>query len=440
MKKLFLILLVLGAAPAFAQIVQVPPCVPGTTCLLTTDNSFTGKNQFTKGAATGPVKVAQLPTAPLTGTRITVSDPSSSTDCGVGGGDGIVFPPHECYWNGTAWGGGGFNCGTTSNPGITIWNGTACIVDPNASDDGNGNLTAVSVTVGSLNTSGVGFTQTFQSQAAPNATFLANMGTGQMVWYGDSGTNKWTCLNKDGSSCSPGGAAFSGITAATNSNAGTFAASGNSWDFTGTTIFKMRVGAGLTSSANGDIGYDTTNKNWHAFGNAVDNFLGVFTAAGTYVANDCVKITSINPLVLADSGGACGGAGSASPLIFSCGSSVSSSATDFCGVGILSTSEVGTQLPVPRAGTVSNLQCRIGGSGLSSSQTLTITVRKGSAGIGSITSSSTAVTCALNSTNTFGCSDGTHNFAVAAGDVLDIQTVPANTPATGNVNCSVQLQ
>jgi hypothetical protein len=296
------------------------------------------------------------------------------------------------------------------------------------------------ITVGTVVTTGPGFTMTFQSQAAPNSDFLANMAVGQMVWYGDSGTNKWTCLNKDGSSCSPGGAAWSGITAATNSNAGTFTATGNTWDFTGVTQIRLRTGAGLTTSADGGLGYDTTNKNWHAFGNAVDNFLGLFTAAGTYVANDCVKITSINPLVLADSGGACGAAGSASPIIFGSGQAYGNTSTQFTGDGFISTTESSTQIPVPRAGTVSNLQCRIGGTGLSSSQTLTFTVRKGSTAIGLITSADTTVTCAMNSTNTAGCSDGTHNFAVVSGDVLDIKSVPANTPASGVIHCSVQLQ
>lgn len=73
--------------------------------------------------------------------------------------------------------------------------------------------------------------------------------------------------------------AWSGITAATNSNVGTFLASGNSWDFTAATIFKQRVSAGLTSSANGDLGYDTTNKNWHVWGNAVDNLMGIIPAS-----------------------------------------------------------------------------------------------------------------------------------------------------------------
>src|SRR5271157_173618 len=60
--------------------------------------------------------------------------------------------------------------------------------------------------------------------------------------------------------------------AAGTAPAGTF-------DFSGVTILKARVGAGLTTSVNGDIGYDTTNKNWHVWDNATDSFVGVFASA-----------------------------------------------------------------------------------------------------------------------------------------------------------------
>lgn len=297
-----------------------------------------------------------------------------------------------------------------------------------------GPLSASSVTVQSLTTTGPGWTKTVQCQTAP-----ANPPVGSITFYCDSGTGLFTTLKSDGTSANPGGATWGAVTSGTNSNSGSFAASGNSWDFSGTTIFKLRIGAGLTSSANGDCGYDTTNKMWHCWQNAADNFLFTGSAAGSYTDQDCVKFTKSGSTInIADSGGACGGSGSASPIVFSCGQAPSGTATQFCGVGFLSSTESGTQTPVPRSGTVSNLQCR-NGTSLSSSQTLTMTVRKGAAATGTITSSSTALTCAVNSTNTNGCSDGTHNFTVAAGDVLDIQTVPTNTPSPGNLSCSVQL-
>ncbi len=57
--------------------------------------------------------------------------------------------------------------------------------------------------------------------------------------------------------------AFSALTASANSNLGTFSASGNTWDFSGVTLFKLRVGASATTSANGDVAFDSTAGRWH---------------------------------------------------------------------------------------------------------------------------------------------------------------------------------
>jgi len=117
-----------------------------------------------------------------------------------------------------------------------------------------------------------------------------------------------------GAVCATGStASWSAISNGTNSNAGTFTATGNTWDWTGTTIFKLRVGAGLTTSANGDIGYDTTNKNWHAWTNAADKLVGVWTAApanGNCVSADVVA----NVVLLQDAGSPCGGTANWSTL------------------------------------------------------------------------------------------------------------------------------
>lgn len=56
--------------------------------------------------------------------------------------------------------------------------------------------------------------------------------------------------------------AWSAITSGTNANAGSFIATGNTWDWTGVTLFKLRVGAGCTTSANGDLCFDSTASRW----------------------------------------------------------------------------------------------------------------------------------------------------------------------------------
>jgi hypothetical protein len=51
---------------------------------------------------------------------------------------------------------------------------------------------------------------------------------------------------------------------------------GGLFDTSGETQFKLPVHAGYASAANGEIGYDTTNLNWHAWLNGADNFIAGF--------------------------------------------------------------------------------------------------------------------------------------------------------------------
>jgi parallel beta-helix repeat protein len=50
-------------------------------------------------------------------------------------------------------------------------------------------------------------------------------------------------------------------------------------DASDATQFKLPVGAGYASAANGECGYDSTNLNWHCWQNGVDNFKAVFPVA-----------------------------------------------------------------------------------------------------------------------------------------------------------------
>jgi hypothetical protein len=78
-------------------------------------------------------------------------------------------------------------------------------------------------------------------------------------------------------------------------------------DFSGSTISKLRVGAGLTTSANGDIGYDTTNKNWHLWQNGADALAAIWSGALT--SGHCPQILVVSSVTtLVDSGSVnCGG-------------------------------------------------------------------------------------------------------------------------------------
>jgi hypothetical protein len=81
-------------------------------------------------------------------------------------------------------------------------------------------------------------------------------------------------------------------------------------DFSSVTLMRARVGAGLTTSVNGDFGYDSTNKNWHLWDNGVDAINVVVPAASLPTTGDCAKWSVVGGvLTLVDSGnGACIGA------------------------------------------------------------------------------------------------------------------------------------
>lgn len=92
--------------------------------------------------------------------------------------------------------------------------------------------------------------------------------------------------------------AFSGITASTNSNAGSFVASGNSWDFSAALALKWPVAAAFAPTADGSVGTNSTNHlpvfgsngatltypatvtaTSHQFFTAFNNQTGIFTKA-----------------------------------------------------------------------------------------------------------------------------------------------------------------
>ena len=81
----------------------------------------------------------------------------------------------------------------------------------------------------------------------------------------------------------------------------------HAYDFSGVTLAKLRVSGGLTTSANGDIGYDSTGGNWHAYASSADNILLRTPASGTFTNNDCVKFSLTgSALTAVDAGAPCG--------------------------------------------------------------------------------------------------------------------------------------
>lgn len=70
---------------------------------------------------------------------------------------------------------------------------------------------------------------------------------------------------------------------------------------------KIPQAGAFASTVTNSIGYDTTNKNWHLFGNAVDNFAVVVPVAATVNSGNCPKWSVVtNVITLIDSGAVCG--------------------------------------------------------------------------------------------------------------------------------------
>lgn len=126
------------------------------------------------------------------------------------------------------------------------------------------------------------------------------------------------------------------------------------------------------------------------------------------------------------------------PITLGSGASVTNSTTEFIGFAAFNATESLGPTEVPRAGTISGLYCHTSVA-LSGVMTWALTVRTGAAA-NAPTMADTALTCTLNSTNTQTCSDLTHSFSLAAGDFIDVKTVPANSPTTGTIHCSMLLQ
>lgn len=114
----------------------------------------------------------------------------------------------------------------------------------------------------------------------------------------NSGATKTDCTL---TSSSTGSTAFSALTASLNNNAGTFSASGNMWDFSAATLFKLRVGAGCTTSVNGDLCTNSTDGVSHLWTNGADRLLLASTNKGSSgqipISNGDGTVTVADPVV-----------------------------------------------------------------------------------------------------------------------------------------------
>lgn len=119
--------------------------------------------------------------------------------------------------------------------------------------------------------------------ASGGAIVFQNAGTGIGTGTIFNCSTNTTCVNSSGTititASATGAAAFSSLTASTNINAGTFAASGNTWDFSAATSFKLPVAAGAVPTASGLVAYDSTANKWVFGQNAATVSFGLSSSA-----------------------------------------------------------------------------------------------------------------------------------------------------------------
>lgn len=132
---------------------------------------------------------------------------------------------------------------------------------------------------------------------------------------GGGGSTTYALTMNNSGSGAASGATFTGSAAVTLSYntlgapgltaSNTFTGSLN--DFSGVTQVKLPVAGGYASAAQGELGYDSTNLNWHAWDNGADNFVAVFPVSSPPTTGHCVEfLKTTNSWSLEDAGAACG--------------------------------------------------------------------------------------------------------------------------------------
>lgn len=201
-----------------------------------------------------------------------------------------------------------------TNSSLTI-NGDGTVLSgsgPTISLGGSGSLTLANAGAGTI------FGNSGSSSAAPSYTSTPVLGV--------AGTTVGTLGFRNATSgtitLSPPTGALGTVTATIPANTGTIAELNlaQTWtanqtytpaliDFSGATNVKLPVAAAFASAANGEIGYDTTNLNWHVWDNGADKLIAVMPASGL-TSGDCVEfLKSTNSWSLQDAGAACGSGG-----------------------------------------------------------------------------------------------------------------------------------
>ena len=213
-------------------------------------------------------------------------------------------------------------------------------------------------------------------QVEPNSNLTTFKGT--ISATGITSSTSPICPNGTGGSFTTSGC-VTGAGAALLAASNTFTGA-NTNDFSGTSQLKLPTAAGYVSLANGEIGYDSTNKNFHAWVNGADTLM-VPLASG-FVSGHCGQPTSSGgSWTIVDVGGACGvsgggaafsaltsGSNTTAAMLVGTGASLGPTgtgtiaATSIDGVTVTGTPTSG-QVPTATSGSAATWQTPSGGGG-----------------------------------------------------------------------------
>lgn len=172
----------------------------------------------------------------------------------------------------------------TTIPGFTPGDGDLLDFDADVTNTGSATL--------NVNATGaVTIQKWFGCSGVPPCNLASgDIKANQPTWvYFDAGLNIWSQMSPMSQfalSALSGGSAPSGT-----------------FDFSGVTLFKGRVGAGATTTVNGDFAYDSTANNWHFWDNGADSINAVVPVATSITNGDAATwVKSGSNVVLGDGG------------------------------------------------------------------------------------------------------------------------------------------
>lgn len=160
--------------------------------------------------------------------------------------------------------------GTLTSGHIVAFNssGTACDLVDGGTGTGSGSVTTFSV---AADPTPIFTTSVANAGTTPALSFALSTALANKVFANCTSSTATPSYQSLTEGCLPATSVFT-------DTANTFGAHLN--DFSAATI-KLPIGAGFATTANGNIGYDTTNKNWHIWENAGDRLLPIFSTTPT---------------------------------------------------------------------------------------------------------------------------------------------------------------